>query len=130
MDPEIWKTLVSVGTLVIFNGAIIRLLSLLLAPVKMRELLEEKHPAPEVVDKVNGQPQAPTSSSRVAGLVGTIVLACFLWALGNVILYYLFVDASKVAVILNDMGTYFLAGSALFAPYAANQLGVAFKTGK
>lgn len=126
-DPV--ETIVAIGTLVIFNGAIIRLLSLLLAPVRVRELLEEKHSAQNMVGTVDGQPQGPTSSSRVAGLVGTVVLACFLWALGNVILYYLFVDDTKVQSILNNMGTYFLAGSALFAPYAANQLGVAFKTG-
>lgn len=121
--------IVMIGVLLVFNGAVIRLLQLLLAPVRMAELLEEKHPAASLVDTTGGEPQAPTSSSRLAGLIGTIVLGCFLWALGNAILYYFFVQPSQIPVILEDMGTYFLAGSSLFAPYAFNQLGVAFKSG-
>ncbi len=57
-----------------------------------------------------------------------IVMACFLWGLGNVIFYMMLIGkAGDLAAIINSVGTYFLAGASLFAPYAVNQLRAAFK---
>lgn len=72
---------------------------------------------------------AETSYSRVAGMIGAVVLACFVWAVGNVILYKMFVAKPEdVTALVASLGSYFLAGAALFAPYAVNQLGNAFKS--
>jgi hypothetical protein len=79
--------------------------------------------------KVSAQPLPPeTSYSRVAGMIGAVVLACFVWAVGNVLLYKMFMAQDEVSGLLASLGSYFLAGASLFAPYAVNQLGNAFKT--
>lgn len=70
-----------------------------------------------------------TSYSRVAGLIGLLVLAMFTWALGNVILHYAFAEPSTIETILSKTTNFFLGGSALFAPYAFNQLSAAFGKG-
>lgn len=79
--------------------------------------------------RVQEQPAATTdtSASRVALLIGGLVMAVFLWALGNVVIYTAMTDASKIATLLDSVGTFFLSGSALFAPYAFNQLGTVFQ---
>lgn len=69
-----------------------------------------------------------TSYSRVSGFIGSTVMACFLWAISNYVLYAAFCDADNIAKLLASLGTYFLAGASLFAPYAVNQLSKVFKT--
>ena len=73
----------------------------------------------------------PTSYSRIAGIAGAIVLACFLWALGNIILFKAFEVGGIAAIkeLLQSVAVYFLAGASLFAPYAFNQLKAAFGGG-
>lgn len=85
--------------------------------------------APVVTDQTITPLASPseTSYSRVAGMIGAVVLACFVWAVGNVALYKMFANPEEVATLLGSLGTYFLAGASLFAPYAVNQLSTTFK---
>ncbi|OLF53675.1 hypothetical protein [Pseudomonas chlororaphis] len=66
------------------------------------------------------------SSSRLGSAVGTFVLATMALGVGYYMLWALFTQQS---VDLSSIGTYFLSGSALFAPYAFNQLSSMFKGG-
>jgi len=138
------------GALIIFNIAIIQLLRVLLRDTDLKAALSEKGPAAVLQTSVTTQtapaaggavqteekkekqstpaPAGETSYSRVAGMVGAIVLACFVWALGNVVLYKAFTAAGEVQALLGGLGTFFLAGASLFAPYAFNQLSAAFKS--
>ena len=133
------------GTLIIFNFAIIILLKVSLQNIDLREVLREKAPgaqppapppaAPLPVGAPAGAaPDAPdnTSYSRVAGILGAIVLATFFWAIGNIILYKEFACASgacgtDVKDLVSGVSSYMLSGAALFAPYAVNQLTNIFK---
>lgn len=85
--------------------------------------------APQAVVQETVQQTNPseTSYSRVAGMIGAVVLACFVWAVGNIILYKMIASPNEVASLLASLGTYFLAAASLFAPYAVNQLSSAFK---
>jgi hypothetical protein len=89
------------GSLIILNLATIRLLTWGLGPVNVRDVLREKDPnaakaaiavsleakATGTAEEATGLPLDATSYSRVAGFVGTIVMASFLWALSNIIVY-------------------------------------------
>lgn len=68
---------------------------------------------------------APTSFSRVSGFIGSLALAAAFVGLGYWVLYELFFE-HKLAQ-LKDLLVYALAGSALYAPYAFNQLASIFK---
>ena len=117
--------IVLILVLVIFNISTIRLISIALKDIKFDDALKEKG----FILKAGGTGTSQftndkdmTSYSRVAGVVGAIVLATFLWALGNIVLYFAIEDADKISTILGNVGDFFLAGAALFAPYAFNQL--------
>jgi hypothetical protein len=143
--PEWMPMVVMAATLIIFNAAIIKLLQVAFGPINFRAALREKDPkvlqatAAAVVATAAAAPAGasppadptaadPTSYSRIAGAAGAIVLACFLWGLGNVILYKAFDSGGAAAIreLLQNVGIYFLAGASLFAPYAFNQLKAAF----
>lgn len=66
------------------------------------------------------------SSSRVGAAIGVLVLAIMALGVGYYMLWSLF---TKQTVDLSSIDTYFLSGSALFAPYAFNQLSSIFKGG-
>lgn len=66
------------------------------------------------------------STSRLGAAVGTLVLAVMALGVGYYMLWSLF---TQQTVDLSSIGTYFLSGSALFAPYAVNQLSSIFKGG-
>lgn len=72
-------------------------------------------------------PSSPSdgSFSRVAGALGAIAVASTFVGIGYWVLFELFLgnDLAK----LKDVGIYFLAGSALFLPYAFNQLSSIFR---
>jgi len=89
----------------------------------MQEVLSEK-----VVRTGENKPddEKTGSFSRVAGAVGTIAIAATFVGLGYWIVYGLFFK--QPLEDLAQTGVYFLAGSALFAPYAFNQLSSIFKT--
>ena len=69
----------------------------------------------------DGQPGAP-SYSRITGLLGAVVTSTFFWALGNVVLWKAFSQAAEIGPLIRAVWPYFLIGSALFLPYAFNQL--------
>jgi hypothetical protein len=56
------------------------LLRIVLEPVDRRGALREKPPAGAAA----ASPSLPGRSSRVTALVGAVILACFLWAMGDV----------------------------------------------
>lgn len=64
----------------------------------------------------------PASYSRIAGAFGAVVLAAALYALANYIIWAAFYSPASIKDVLDKTGNFFLAGSALFAPYAVNQL--------
>jgi hypothetical protein len=139
------------GTLIVFNVGIIKLLQVTLRDADLTTALKEKSPqgAPTMTTTTTdvtppgapageqvlrkeerSEPAAPaedSSYSRIAGMIGAVVLAVFLWALGNIVLYKCFGAVSEVGEIMQHVGSFFLAGAALFAPYAANKLTSAFK---
>lgn len=139
-------------TVLVYNAAIIRLVSTFLRDVNMRDVMREKTIAPRGVTSTapagappdaaagggaspaDGRPAAPgggdaTSYSRVTGLVGATIMACFLWALGNVVVWNLMVGKGEaVSAAIADVGGFFLGGASLFAPYAFNQLKEAFRS--
>lgn len=79
-------------------------------------------PPPPAAQKSGDVP----STSRLGAAVGTLVLAVMALGVGYYMLWSLFTHQS---VDLSSIGTYFLSGSALFAPYAFNQLSSIFKGG-
>ncbi|SMC96384.1 hypothetical protein [Rhizobium sp. RU36D] len=123
--------IVLILVLAVYNLGIMVLLKYILAGVSLKEAALEKAPTTTsgVAETAGTSVENPeTSYSRVTGLVGMIVMACFLWGLGNVIFYMMLIGkAGDLATVINSVGTYFLAGASLFAPYAVNQLRAAFK---
>lgn len=79
-------------------------------------------PLPPATQRADDAP----STSRLGAAVGTLVLAVMALGVGYYMLWSLF---TKGSVDLSSIGTYFLSGSALFAPYAFNQLSSIFKGG-
>jgi hypothetical protein len=77
--------------------------------------------APAIPDPV------PTSSSRTAAFLGSLVLVAALWAFANYSVWAAFWDPAAIGKSLDAFKSFFLAGAALFAPYAFNQLGTAFR---
>lgn len=136
------------ATLIIMNLSILKLLQVCLKTADFKEALREKGASPPgqqpVVPAVPGQPAAPappaapansaapaitptTSYSRLAGIIGAVVLACFYWALANLIIYKAFYTPRDIKDIMDGVGTFTLSGSALFFPYAFNQLSTIFR---
>jgi hypothetical protein len=68
------------------------------------------------------------SYSRVAGVVGSVVMACFFWAFGNILIFRAFVDpgGATVRALVEGVWPWLTAGAAMFLPYAVNQLRSAF----
>jgi hypothetical protein len=138
------------GAIIVFNIAIIQLLRTCLVGIDIQAALSEKGPVAVVQTSMTKQtvptdaggqlqteekkekqstpgPSGETSYSRVSGMVGAVVLACFIWALGNVVLFKAFTAPAEVGTMLQGLSGFFLAGASLFAPYAFNQLSAAFK---
>jgi hypothetical protein len=129
--------------LVMYNFTTIAVLKFLFFNIDIRAALQEKNTSSSAVIAAQspapaagaGAPAAPaasdgdlTSYSRVTGLIGAVIMAMFLWALGNILIHDLWAgktsDAEKAVGALSN---YFLAGVSLFAPYAVNQARSAFK---
>ena len=123
-------------TLIIFNVAIIKILQWGMTGINFHDALREKDPkaaqaALEAAPPPGAGESPPdaTSYSRVAGFIGVVVMACFLWGLGNYILYKAFRGpVADIQTLLGSIGTFFLAGAALFTPYAFNQLKGVFQS--
>ena len=85
---------------------------------RLNNVLKEKGP--------DGSATDATSYSRVTGALGAIVVTSFFWATGNVVLGLALTDVTTVKPLLDAVGNFFLIGSALFLPYAFNQLKTLF----
>jgi hypothetical protein len=75
-----------------------------------------------------GDSTGVASYSRVTGALGAVILTAFFWAIGNVVLADTLSPnaAATIGPLLNAVGRFFLVGSALFLPYAFNQLKTLF----
>lgn len=76
--------------------------------------------------KRGGAPQLVASSSRFVMLVGMLIMSAVFLGAGFFMVWALFVDPCRLTQF-EGLGTYFLSGSALFAPYAVNKLVEVFK---
>ena len=124
-NPTLHSLIILYGTLAVFNLVNLVILKKILSQ-DLSGLLSEKGPVVQSSDQGSGTPIGDRSYSRLTGLIGGVVLAIFLWAFGNVIVYLSLTDPASVTGILSSISSYFLAGSALFAPYAFNQLRTSF----
>ena len=126
-----WEVVFFLLVFGIYNG-VIGFLAKRLYSSNLDGLLQEKTAAPAPADPnpdpdANGAP-GNTSASRVTGAVGAAVIASFTWAVGNVLIYKAVFKPEDAQVILDGIGNFYLAASALFAPYAFNQLSSIFKS--
>jgi hypothetical protein len=97
------------------------------APTALRQALTEKNPAAPAIGGAETQTTpGDVSFSRVAGALGAIGIAATFVGIGYWILHALFFDIAHVRSI-DGLSAYFLAGSALFMPYAFNQLASVFR---
>ncbi len=103
-------------TLGIFNLAIIILLRLTFSSVSLKEAMSEK-----------SGPSNDTSYSRIAGMLGAVIVGCLVWGLGNVVLARAITAPTDVDTLLKGVWPFILSTSALFAPYAFNQIKDAMK---
>jgi hypothetical protein len=81
--------------------------------------------APVIAPAPVPEPRLVGSASRLIAAFGLMVLAVMILGIGYGIMWNLF-TAGKIPN-LNGIGPYLLGGSALFAPYAFNQIKEAFK---
>ncbi len=105
-------------TILAFNLPVIVLVVRLPLLVDLGRALKDKDPV--------GGPTDTTSYSRVTGLVGAVILTAFFWALGNIAIFKAFTQVSDIQAIVNGVGPLFVAGAAMFLPYAFNQVKSAF----
>lgn len=120
----------------VLNLGVAFILVATLRGVNIKAVLREKDPnnQPAAVVGQDAAAQADaalmnTSYSRLSGFIGSVVLACFLWAISNYVIYASFHEPATIPEYLKSLGSYFLAGASLFAPYAVNQLSKIFKPG-
>lgn len=116
--------------LAVFNCGTIALLIAALKGGAARTALRE--PLPSDITAAELKAAKPdddrTSSSRVIGVIGGIVLATFFWAVGNAVLLKMFLAPTEVGKLLEGIPSFMASGAALFAPYAVNQLKGAIKS--
>ena len=104
---------VRILSMTILNVPIVLLALRLPFVASLRTALREKGPA---------GPIESTSYSRVTGLFGAVLVTSMFWAVGNAVIWYLFVDPTTAEQIVDSVWKLFVLGSALFLPYAFNQL--------
>jgi len=104
--------------LAVFNIPVVAVLARLPFVADLRQALREKGPIGGSADT--------TSYSRVTGLVGAVIVTAFYWAVGNIALYKAFTAIGDIRPIIEAAAPLFLVGSALFLPYAFNQIKSAF----
>lgn len=130
MDIETYQPIIMYVSLFIYTVVLIWGLRLISKSFKddgaFLKLLSEDTPEPKENSHSNNvEPLPKPSFSRLAGAVGSMGLAAVFIGIGYWVIFALFnnVDLNR----LDGLGTYFLSGSALFAPYAFNQLTKVFK---
>jgi hypothetical protein len=100
----------------ILNAAIGYVFLKLLSAVSIKDVVSEKSQ-----DVAPGS-QGESSSSRVIGFMGGMIMACFVWAVANIIVYLGLKNPTAVSGFVGSIGGFLLSGSALFLPYAVNRL--------
>lgn len=105
----------------VFNAPIAAFLTSIPFGKRLDKVLKGKAPDSSASDA--------TSYSSIVGAIGAIVLVSFFWVLGNLVLSLVPEDITKVKPLLGTMNPFFLIGSALFLPYAFNQLKTLFPWG-
>ena len=106
--------------LVVFNVPILVIAVRLPLVNQLKTALLEK-------DATTGASTGDLSYSRVTGLIGAVIVTSFFWAMGDLVLVKAFTAPGEVKELLTSVGPFFLAGSALFLPYAFNQLKTVFQ---
>ena len=118
-----------VMTVLLFRGISVIISSAEVRKETQRSLLMEAL-SEKTVSKVGDEPTATPgkvgSFSRTAGAFGAMALAAAVIGVSYWLVYALFY--TQPLTVLKDASWFFLSGSALFAPYAFNQLSSVFKT--
>jgi hypothetical protein len=104
--------------LVIFNAPIIVCMFCLPAMKQLSAVLKEKSASNDAA----GVP----SYSRITGLFGAVMITSLFWAVGNLVIYKALGHAADIKPITDGVAPVFMVGSALFLPYAFNQVRAAF----
>ncbi|MBW8815144.1 MAG: hypothetical protein JF588_17125 [Caulobacterales bacterium] len=108
----------AVFVLIGFNVMVFGVLARLAMVADLRKALREKGPIAE---------GDSTSYSRLTGLAGAAMVTALYWAVGNLALSKAFAEpAAAVKDVIQPFVPLFLIGSALFLPYAFNQIKSAF----
>ena len=117
------KQLITILSLSIFNIAAAMFVTRALRGVDLSTAMVEKDMPNIGLDDTH---TPPTSYSRLVGLVGAMILAAFIWGLGNIVIFTALNDPANVANLLNGVSTFIVGGASLFLPYATNQVREAF----
>lgn len=115
---DIFTPVMIVLCLLTLNAPVVLVLWRLAQVADLKKALREK-------SAVGGDADT-TSYSRLTGLAGATVLTAFYWALGNLAIYKAFTRPADIRAIIEAVQPIFLIGSALFLPYAFNQIKAAF----
>lgn len=99
-----------------FNVPIVAALVCVPFGSRLSDALKEKSPL--------GDSTGITSYSRVIGAVGGVIVTAFFWAGGNILIASALApgDFTQLTKLIDALGRFLLFGSALFLPYAFNQL--------
>jgi hypothetical protein len=114
MDWNLIRLVAAIVAIIAFN------LPICYAALAMRKVegfsdaLREKNPT--------GTSTGDVSYSRVTGMVGAAVVGSLFWVVSNIVIATAILAPHDVTSILSNISTMFLAGAALFLPYAFNQL--------
>jgi len=127
IEPVFWIVFV------VFNLAAIVLLMVTSKAIDFKSALTEKSLTPSSPPPSGNGGTAPPpagdvpqSTSRAIGALGGMVIVAFFWACCNVAVYLALTNPANLTQFAQGVWPLFLAGSALFLPYAFNQLKGAF----
>jgi hypothetical protein len=110
------KSLLPWLVLLTFNVPIMAALVCVTFSARLSDVLKEKSPL--------GDCTGITSYSRVIGAVGGVIVTAFFWAGGNILIASALAleDFTQLTKLIDALSRFLLFGSALFLPYAFNQL--------
>lgn len=97
-----------------FNVPILLILCVVPFGSRLNQALKQKSP--------NGDATESASYSRITGALGAVAVTSFFWSIGNVVLSHALAGDDKISPLIRAITPFFLIGSALFLPYAFNQL--------
>lgn len=121
--------------LLAFNAPVLVFMRKVIDAVDFKHILSEKSiltssmtPASDDSTQLGSSVTLIGSSARVVALMASIVLCCFLWGVGNYIIYAAFYEADKIGAFLTSVTNYFMCGLPFYTPYSVNKLTSAFKS--